>query len=413
MINILLTIVILAITLLSVPSAVRADDRPQLNRPNVLLIYTDDQAANSMANMPYLNSLPKQITFDRGYTTTAICTPSRASLWTGQLASNHGVQRNGWGKRMLKDGGFETTMDVAIRNAGYRTGFAGKIMNGVKPKSLPGYDYLQSRQANPVQVFDQAATFIEETAVGQPWFFFVSTTAPHKGVRPTSYARQIEPVFPPLTPDIGEADISDKPEWLQKMYRRVTPTAAERLFYSSAARTHYQTLYDVDAGIEQLIATLELTGQRDNTIIIYTSDHGIGWGSHRIGGKGGDKAAPYESLHRVPFRVIWPGQESRTLPYLVDNVDLTATLYELTGAQPLRPPDGDSFAGLILDEETAAGEWDNIVYLEKFPDRNKSFHYFGYVTETEKVVWYPETDEEERYDLLADPYELVNLAGGS
>lgn len=402
--------------------------------PNIVLIVTDDHPnmmdENSRPlNMPYLASLDNTIVFRNAYTPCSICTPARISLLTGVYAGGHtgaaagdrvahGATKNGYAKRLERDGFFENLMYPPLKEAGYQTAHFGKVANGVKSRILPGVDTTDVRGTNPNIVFPNAAEWIrqQQDATGQI-AVSICTTAPHNGVKPTSWAKQIEPVFPELTPDIGHTD-PYKPDWWQRMYGRGNPDTkkqqAIKRFYSRKVTQRYQTLYDVDAGIQEVIAALKETGRYDNTVIIITADHGIGDGSHNIGGKGGDKAAPYGRFHNVPLLIHWPGHESAVIDQHVSLLDVNATIHDLSNTLPMLPPDGASLVPLVKPETTEAAQtqWDEerfYVIQEKHPDRNKGFSSFGVRTNKWVTTFYPDTAEIEYYDLMADPYELNNL----
>ncbi len=153
-----------------------------------------------------------------------------------------------------------------------------------------------------------------------------------------------------------------------------------------------------------VVDTLETTGQLENTVIIYTSDHGELLGAHGLFLKG---VPAYEEVYQIPFIASGPGiTQGHTCSALASHVDLGPTILDLVGADNLKDVDGRSFASLLQGEPTA-DDWDE-GWAEFHGQR---FFY------TQRVVWagkykyvFNGFDMDELYDLEQDPFELVNLA---
>jgi len=300
-----------------------ASQTPQ--RPNILLVLTDDQDADSVSQMPEVRSrlVDRGTTFNRAFATTALCCPSRASILRGQYAHNHGIWTNSYpegGFKRFKELGYEnSTVATWLDKAGYHTGYMGKYFNEYgtydQPTTYipPGWDrwigYVggpgeQGRHgafkvnnqgkivridANTEQDTDyfarKAETYIRNRKTGNPWFLVVAPNAPHE---PTLTSERNNGTYAgrtmPKTPAFNEADVSDKasiwqhnpllpdecpPDYQQKSDLQCTPEAHEDW------RDRMESLMDVDDMVGRLITALHDKGLIRDTYIILTSDNGF------------------------------------------------------------------------------------------------------------------------------------------
>jgi arylsulfatase A-like enzyme len=235
---------------------------------------------------------------------------------------------------------------------------------------------------------------------------------------PVKPARRHEALFPelkaPRTASFNEADVSDKPDWIH-----YDPLLSEEEIAKMDLeyRLRVQAMQAVDEMIAELITVLKETGQLDNTYVIFTSDNGYHFGQHRLPA---GKATPYEEDIRVPFIVRGPGIEpgSTLKGYLTGNVDFAPTIAELAGVVPPVYVDGRSMVGLLNGERPAAGAWRS-AYLLEFYGYNQGDEeqdvpapnpeYLGLRTNEYLYVEY-QGGFIELYDLLADPFEMENIA---
>lgn len=433
--------VLMASTVGPVMATTAAESPAEDNRPNVVLIMTDDQDRRSLyvdeqgrSNMPYLLGNPEGgwQTYQNGYISSAICTPSRASLLTGLYASNnYGVTHNGSAKRAV----FWETQDTVphyLRAVGVQTAKLGKNMNGVK-KAYPGggswdanggWDYYSNDYGSTRKLFEEAVEVIGQfTNSDAPFYIEITPVAGKYAVKPSGQTDRDAVVLPPRTPDIGEEDISDKPEIYHDLLGLFSSRQQRRKIESFDRKQRvraYQTLQDADYGMQILIESLKEAGELDNTIIIYTSDHGFGYGSHGIE----RKDAPYEEIIGVPFLVRVPGGQNETRTEPVNTLDAIAGVLSLMGANPTVPVDGDDMS-LLWDNDTSNdGQWDNTVLFERqfhprdhkrgYNARPTDYVYNGVVTLLNGRKWkyiVYENGQREMYDLDNDPYELDNVAG--
>jgi N-acetylglucosamine-6-sulfatase len=411
-------------------------------KPNVILIMTDDQPPDTLAFMESVNDdlIEGGILFENAFITTPLCSPSRASILTGDYAHHHGVKIN-----RPPEGGapaFEDTSTIAtwLDDAGYRTSFMGKYLNvydGLRPYGYipPGwddwqvfiegsgpkryfYDYTLNENGTLVQygrgeenystdvLAAKAVDFIKGSGK-EPFFLVLSFYAPHQ---PRTFAerhrdmfRTDEQISPRRPPNFNEEDMSDKPAWI----RDLEPAYSQRQYsvYQQAMRS----LMAVDDAVGDIVEALERTSQRDNTMIVYLSDNGVTWGEHRLVNS---KNCPYEECIRVPFIISYPGmvKETGAKDQLVLNIDVAPTIAEVAGVAPPQPLDGASLKPLL---ERSAGEWREDFLIEHWPTAEgfaaRIPEFKGLKTPEWKYVEYG-TGEVELYDLVADPYELENLA---
>lgn len=432
---------------------------PKTDRPNILFILTDDLDAElgTINYMPHLQELlvAQGLTVDDYFISQPLCCPSRATLLRGQYTHNHGVYLND-----QPNGGFEefyslqnesSTLATWLQAAGYRTVLLGKYLNGypfsedrsyvpvgwdewyssVKGSPFAGFrytlnengmqvDYAETGQGASQYMTDvlarKAGDFIQRAnADAVPFFVYLSTYAPHEPVKP---AHRHEALFPdlkaPRTASFNEADVSDKPDWIH--YDPLL-SEAEIAKMDLEYLLRVQALQAVDEMIAQLITVLKETGQLDNTYVIFTSDNGYHLGQHRLPA---GKATPYEEDIRVPFIVRGPNIEPGTTlqGYLTGNVDFAPTIAELAGVVPPVYVDGRSMVGLLNGERPLKAEWRSAYLLEFYgynqgaADQNvppPSPVYLGLRTDQYLYVEH-EGGFIELYNLIADPYEMENIA---
>ena len=223
------------------PPEKRADERP-----NVLIIVTDDQrAAGTLGVMPQTRRWFARAgtTFKNAYVTTPLCCPSRASIFTGRYAHNHHVLGNRASSRLDQS----TTLQHALQDAGYFTAIAGKYLNSwpvtkdppdfdrwaVFPKGYHDLEVNLDGSVWPLAAYSTdivkraSVRFLKEAEQqdDRPWYLYVAPTAPHPPFEPEARYRRA-PVPPPrLDPAMREQDATDKPRYLaiRKVGKDVPP----------------------------------------------------------------------------------------------------------------------------------------------------------------------------------------------
>ena len=391
--------------------------------PNLLVIFSDDHRADHLGltgevpflKTPALDALAAEgVRFDHAYVTTALCSPSRATLLTGQYASRHGVQNNlsSWIP------GTPSFFD-ALAAAGYRCAYIGKWhMPGELP-DLPGVDRFITFTIEEGQgVYRDCPLIIDGVETPRPGTY-VSTdltdfalqwlaesdtddrpfclVVAHKAVH-----HEFEPPADLLgTYDDVEIDLPDEAFTYQTLLdRNVWEGTAGRL--QASYRRYCETLLGMDREIGRL-----LEGIDDNTAVIYTSDNGYSWGEHVLTGK----RWAYDDNIKVPFIVRWPdgvASPGTVIDEPVLNADIAPTLLDIAGVPIPASMQGRSIAPLIKGEPV---EWRDDVFYEYFAD-------FPYQVTPSQAVrtdrWlYVEYDRglpPELYDTVTDPEQRVNLA---
>ncbi|MDZ7268783.1 MAG: sulfatase-like hydrolase/transferase [candidate division KSB1 bacterium] len=394
-----------------------AGDSTGTSRPNFLIIITDDQRFDSMEFMPKTKRriFEEGLTFTRAYVTTPLCCPSRASILTGMYAHKHGVRLN-------EDPLHEETFVVRLHEAGYYTGFVGKYLNSYTGLPRPEFDFWAARKAGHSTYFDPVINFngVWQTTPGyvtyvlrdyalafldslagrqQPFLLFLSHTAPHAPVDPAPEDTLRYPDLPRhRPPSYDEADVSDKPRWIQAL-PRLTRGAARSI--DQHRRRQLQCLYSVDQANDSLLATLARRGLLDNTVVFFLSDNGFHEGEHRLV----SKWFVYEEAIRIPFAVRYPPLISpRVERRLVANIDIAPTVLELAGLPISSRIDGRSLTALMRNEHS----WREDLLIEGWPEQRGGPLYAAIHT-GELVYVENQGDRAELYDLRDDPYQLHNL----
>lgn len=426
----------------------RVGPNPTPLRPNILFILTDDQRFDTIDTthsidgttpvMPTVMSeiVNKGVRFQNGFVTTDLCAPSRSSLLTAKYSHTTGVHDNGG-----TDGGFEafndaSTIPVWLKAAGYHTGMYGKYINGYNlgaPYIPPGWDewhafknvayFNYTLEDNGAEVAygsadtdystdvlrDLAVQFIHDAPTDQPFFLYFAPKAPHAPATPAPrHAGMFSAVPPWRPPNYNEADVSDKPLWVQ-LIAPWGPT--KQANQDTFDRHQLECLQSVDEAVAALLQALTDIGQLDNTIIIFQSDNGYSWGSHRWE----PKQCEYEECMRVPLAIRY--KPLAPLPRVETgfglNIDHGLTLAELAGATPDPGAEGTSMVRLL---DGTAPSWRSDFLEEHWdgtPGDETDVGSIPTYAEVRGVPWkYNElhTGEIELYDVLADPFELTNVA---
>lgn len=464
--------------------------------PNILLITTDQQRADSLSvygsaftSTPRLDRLGRQgVRFDRAYCANPVCTPARASIFTGQYLSRHGAWNvglnipetapmvsyslaaagyrrhyigkahfhsfggppeksfeslKGWEKRFPAFQGpyygFQT-VELALGHATYgiaghygvwvRSRVSEEAFNSFK-KSTGLVSFHFGGQAhdwdiplelhNSVWTADRAIAFLEAHADRQPFFLAVGFQDPHHPhCLPRGFLARVNPSDVPL-PDFVKGELDDKPPHFLEAhtgqieqsrirgrfpvagmgasdFRRVTEADARmgRAYYYGLVR-----LIDQETG--RILDALDHTGLAENTLVVFTTDHGELLGDHGLWMKG---PFHYEPLVRVPLLLRWPQgfPGGQTLSTLISHVDLAPTILSAAGLD--RPAALDGFDALPLLRGEASSLRD--AALIECVDDPGGLRLKTLVTVDRKLTWYCGQDYGELYDLETDGREKVN-----
>jgi len=450
------------------------DQSPRVNPPNIVFILADDMDMGLLQFMPKTQELigEQGVTFNQFFVSMATCCPSRTTILRGQYSHNTQIFET-----ILPDGGFEkfyalkseqSTIAVWLEDAGYKTAFFGKYMNGYPATAKQTYipagwtEWYSPVDGDPYTQFNytlnengklvaygkneedygtdvyaaKSVDFIERSVKdGDPFFAHISVYAPHSPYVPAPRHADVFPDTPmPRSPSFNEEDNSDKP-WI---YSSEPPLSGDHI--TKMERIYpkrIQSMQAVDEMVEQIVKTLESLGALENTYIFFSSDNGFHMGEHRllVG-----KNTAFEEDIRVPLLVRGPNiPAGTTVDALVGNVDLASSFAEIAGVKTPDFVDGRSLMTLaagkdptdwrqvfllergLLDEAAYAPDMfvSNGDYMEGLmeppdsPYRAKMDRaYRGLRTQKYTFVQYGDGTLE-LYDLETDPYQLENIAGSS
>jgi arylsulfatase A-like enzyme len=392
----------------------------------VLVLLSDDQRADTIQALgnPHLRTpavdalVARGTVFDRGYCMGsmqgAVCVPSRAMMLSGRSLFRIDEQLRGC-----------DTWPEAFARAGHRTFLTGKWHNGAASASrcfaegrnvfLGGMhnqfgvpvvsftDHGQPVKAEPTalhssELFGNAAEAFVQSLGDEPFFAWVAFTAPHDPRQPPDRFRERyagreppppENFLPEHSFDNGELKIRDEKllGW---------PRTPEQI--SAALADYYACIEGMDAQIARVVAALEAKGRLDDTIILFTSDHGLALGSHGLLGK----QNLYEHSMRPPAVIAGPGvpagKRTDALCYLHD---LTATLGDLAGVPAPQKSEGKSLVHVLRDQQPLIRD----ELLLSYRDVQRAL-----VTPDWKLIEYPVAQKTQLFHLAQDPDERVNLA---
>jgi arylsulfatase A-like enzyme len=435
---------------------------PQPLRPNILFILTDDQRWDTIDDThspvpgePIMPGVRAELAgagveLVNGFMTTPLCCPSRSSILRGQYAHTTGVYTNAGVKGGADDFVDGETVGTLLQNAGYRTGFFGKYMNGynqlwnnashippgwsdwqafVAPKYFD-YDLLDdgvevhygssAADYSTDVIRERVKSFIgEAVAAGEPFFAHVSFKAPHGPWEPAPrHVGKYAGIADWRPASYNEPDVSDKPAWVQNT-APLTPAEQDDLDAIRIAQLEMLQAVDeaiggsVTYGITGIMEHLRDLGVADDTLVVYMSDNGWHWGEHRTQAKN----KPYEESIRTAMFVRYPklAPLPRVESRMALNIDMCPTFVELTrratDPAPTLPFDGTSLVRLV---DGTAPTWRSDFLTEGWPAN----HVWASVREADwKYTELPVTPgdplttfELELYDLVNDPLELENQA---
>jgi len=440
--------------------AAQAEATSDAARPNIIVIMTDDQELDSMAFMTNPGGVTRMrnggTTFDNGFVTYSLCCPSRATFLTGQYSHNHGVESN-WAPA----GGYakldhSNTLAVWLQDAGYHTVLLGKYLNGYGKTDTPipgdaqheippgwsewyggtdiytmyGYTLNENGKLDTYGtgpddyqtdvLARKAADFIAGRATAarlgtdrRPFFLWLTPMAIH-AESPTEdedppleqridnprAAPRHEGLFYdlalPMPPDFNEVDVSDKPQVVQRL-PLMDAEEIDRLTWRY--RSRMEALLAVDDLVEKILTTLDQTGLIQNTLVVFTSDNGYLYGSHRVPG---GKVFVYEDSIRVPLVMYGAGIPAGTRSTKIAlNIDLAPTIVESAQAEATvgRTMDGRSLWAILRDP---GASWRSDFLVE---GAVMGFN----AVRTGRFVYSEFTNgDREFYDLSSDPYQLTS-----
>ena len=435
-----------------------------ITRPNILWIGMDqiryDTPAcngNPVCRTPSIDALAdKGVSFDRAYTPSSLCSPARASMLTGQFAFHHGMLTNCdlYHSPLRELPAQDTLLHHRLHEAGYRCGFVGKSHIGTDKAptdfgfegfSPPGYGnirqqprYLEYLEAHgltytirePIFANADATTCLAGIWDGQaestpaaflaaetmdmletyaakpetPFFLTCQFWGPHQPHLPSrEFAGMHDRAA--IKPWANAADDwHGKPEMVKRVHRdfyRQLPSDWDT--WREVVGRYYDFTAMIDAQIGRILKRLQELGLEENTIIVFSTDHGDMTGSH---GGMNDKGYAYEEAHHIPLIVAFPGhfQAGTRTDAMVYNMDIFPTLLDAIGL-PVPAVDARSFLSTLIGEPLPNPRKD--IYLE-FHGLRFLYSQRALLTEDGNKYIFTPGDKDEFYDLKQDPAELHN-----
>jgi len=394
-------------------AAVRAQGQPVPGRPNIILVLMDDLGWNDAGYLgrkyihtPNMDRLAAEgMVFTNAYANSSECSPSRASIITGQYTPRHHLYHVKNPKIPSPEkatsklipvhnrGGLQgefTLLPRPLKQAGYRTAFFGKWHHGPRPEAGKGdwdavnanYGNKETAHIDPKRVFTNTRLGIEfmKTAGDQPFFLYISHHAPH---------------WP----------FESRPATLARLEKRKKSLGKDRPDYAAMVE-------DADEGLGELLQAIDELGIRDNTVLLFFSDNGGSQQYTHNGPLRSGKGRPYEGGIRVPMVVRWPARvkAGSSCDTPVVGTDFYPTFLDVAGAEA---PKGHVLDGVSL-LPLLAGE-------RAYTDRALFWHCPCYNTfrvpphsvvrkgDYKLIHWY-EDDRAELFNLKSDIGERTNLA---
>ena len=419
---------------------------PPSSKPNIVLFLTDQLRrdalglyGNTICRTPHLDALANSgVVFDNAYTTSPVCSPSRSSLLTGLYAHNHGVMMNthispAWNRglnteiptfsSLLKDhnyaldyvGKWHVHEDLPPQSYGFDQYINYNSKHEAIPESLISIDFpggsqpvagtlnAPLEQSKPWVNTEHGVSRIRERANSdQPFFLRVDLTAPHfPNIVPEPYASLYDETPIPPWPNFSET-FKNKPSSHRRKHQEFQLQDKEWSWWEPVIAKYYSEVTLIDACVGKLMAAIEQAGIINDTIIIFSTDHGDALGSHRHFEKAGTM---YDEVFRIPLIIKSPNSRPNRIQSFVRLMDLMPTILDFATISKPEKLDALSLVPFIKGHTPA--EWPDSIYAEHHGE------VWGYQTQRMvrttdwKYVFNPH-DLDELYDLQSDPHEMHN-----
>lgn len=424
---------------------------------NIIFILADDHRYDAMGFMnkikglqtPGMNRMAREgAHLSNAFVSTALCSPSRASILTGQYAHTHTVVDN--------DAPLPANLTFFpqyLQKNGYQTAFLGKWhMGNTDDKPQPGFDHWVSFQGQGVYydptfningqrvkqpegsyttdlLTDNAINWLNKRNKQKPFFVYLS----HKGVHadfkpakrhagkyanlpivcpPSMYltATDSSKVYGEVTAPTGPVNYRDIPQWVR--HQRYSWHGVDYMYHGDIKfndfyRSYLETLLSVDESIQRVLDWVKEQGLEQNTMVVYMGDNGFSFGEHGLI----DKRHAYEESMRVPLLCWAPGlvKAGSVIPQIIMNIDIAPTFLEMAGITMPANMQGQSFVDLLRGKQVP---WRDKVFYEYYWEASfpQTPTVFAIRTNQYKYIYnHGVWDINELYDLQKDPYEMNNL----
>lgn len=437
-------------------------------RPNILLITGDHMnwetvCSRTVCRTPNINRVAGEgVGFERSYTAVSLCCPSRAMLLSGAYPWHNGVYNQVHVPESVHPDMFEDVLTYSqrLRDAGYRTAYIGKwhaswtrgpsdfgyqVMREVggfgpgcrerlkdkleysarrkaekdatlvEPRHVtwPGGDHFlmwAGMDAGLEDVHEHrlatstARTIREFGEEEEPWLIELHFPQPHDAYTPLLHFLERYPLEDVELPvSFYEESFDDKPGLLAREAGLWDGLSEED--FRQGRRHYFAYCEQLDHYVGLVLDALEATGQAEETLVLFSADHGDMVGAHHMFIKGW---MPFEETHRIPMVARWPEHipAGTTTDALVHLHDWAHTFCDLAGARPLPHPDGENLVHLLEQPSEPPADW---------PDHILNVYYGGEFLYTQRIAIgqrykyvFNGFDQDEFYDLEADPHEVHN-----
>ena len=414
-----------------------ATENPKPERPNILVLISDDQRWDQVScaddplipelKTPNMDKLAQQgVYFRNAFVTTPICAVSRASIMTGRYVSTHGMNHF---KTSMAPDVLSKTYPALLHDHGYRTAVLGKwgmgmdgtegvfdVFNAWSNQGRYFHDSDSGKIHNAEWLATRAEEFLVSCRPEQPFCLTVCYKSPHHPYQPDERDKALfeEVDIPKRQTDTPEAYQAIRSDWMDKSLNRwcYFDERKDEATKDTFEKDFLRCVKSLDRSVGKIMQSLEDLNLDENTVVIFLSDHGYLWGEHGLGGKW----LLYEESIRIPIMIQGPGladsQRGRALDHLALNIDIAPTILDIADI-PI-PPDMDGVSlyphlsgGHVPSREDFFMEHVGVIDVETpIPDsrgvRSEEWKYMRYVNVDPEV--------EELYHIKVDPLESRNLA---
>lgn len=401
------------------------------DRPNIVYIFTDQQSGSAMScagnpdlRTPAMDSLAREgVLFENAYVTQPLCTPCRASMFTGMMPHECGAPKNGMA---IREDLRSRELGRVLQDSGYECLYGGKwhIPQGaMPPQNDHGFRVLCGFQDN--RLAEACVSYFREHTQQpardrKPFFLVASFDNPHNICEwsrnmalpwgsigqplPPEECPNLPPNFMPAAFEPEIIRIEQKCNWAINAYQDRSPVDWRQLRWA-----YFRLVEKVDREIGKVLDGLKAHGLDGNTVVIFSSDHGDGHGAHRWN----QKSALFEEIVRVPMIIRPPGGMTGSPDTRLASIglDLYPTVCDYAGLTRPTGLRGHSLRPLV--EGRTPSSWRERLFIETLFDGGRGYDTQGRVvcTPQHKYVCYDRGQyREQLFDMAKDPDEMVNLA---
>ncbi|QDU01841.1 Choline-sulfatase [Gimesia chilikensis] len=426
-----------------------AADVPQ--HPNIVVVLVDDLRWDELGCMghpfvrtPHIDRIAREgARFRNAFCSTPLCSPVRACLLTGRYTHNHGILDNinrSEHSHTLK------TFPQTLQKAGYQTAYVGKWHMGNDDTARPGFDYWVSMKGqgtsfDPVlningerkqfdghttDVLNQKANEFLEQNQDKPFCLYIAQKALHPELTQRDDGSITDPSAAKFMPAkrhenlysdaaiprrLNVLDDLEGKTALQRKISGLPPLSQKTGTSDDVIRDRLRMLAGIDEGVGMLLDLLEKQGRLDQTVFVFSSDHGYWYGEH---GLSVERRLPYEEGIRVPLLVRFPPlvKAGTLVDEFAVSVDLAPTMVDLAHVKSDQKYDGRSLVPLLKGEHPT--DWRKSILIEYNSDtvfpRLDRMGYKAVRTPRWKLIQFNELEGmDELYDVQNDPYEFKNV----